>query len=90
VLFVKPTDTQRRIFANVLRPDKLNSIINGSTARSLALITRLTKLSTSPSLLVGRAENNGGGDLEDDSIESIVLRETSKEGLGNHDSGMTC
>lgn len=51
MLFVKPTDIQIKIFASVLHPDKLNLILQGSTARTLALINQLTKISNSPELV---------------------------------------
>lgn len=42
---------QKSMFSQILRPDSLSAIISGSTARSLALINMLTKISNSPILL---------------------------------------
>ena len=44
------------MFAEILQPDVLNSLIGGSTARSLAMITMLTKLCNSPILLKASLE----------------------------------
>jgi DNA repair and recombination protein RAD54B len=56
VVFVKPTSLQKSMFTRILQPDVLNSLIGGSTARSLAMITMLTKLSNSPVLLKSSLE----------------------------------
>lgn len=39
------------MFATILKPEKLDTLIEGSTAESLALIGMLTKVSNSPILL---------------------------------------
>lgn len=39
------------MFATILKPEKLDTLIGGSTAESLALIGMLTKVSNSPVLL---------------------------------------
>ena len=39
------------MFATILKPEKLDSLIQGSTAESLALMGTLTKVSNSPVLL---------------------------------------
>lgn len=51
VVFVKPSALQLSIFAKILQQDSLSSLIRGSTARTLALINNLTKISNSPILL---------------------------------------
>ncbi|KDQ57711.1 hypothetical protein JAAARDRAFT_156637 [Jaapia argillacea MUCL 33604] len=51
VVFVTPTAVQLAIFAKILNVDKLDNLIRGSTAESLALINMLTKISNSPILL---------------------------------------
>ena len=61
------------MFTRILQPDVLNSLIGGSTARSLAMITMLTKLSNSPILLKSTLEKRN---------ESIS-RGTSEDGCEN-------
>ncbi|KAF5370698.1 hypothetical protein D9758_002095 [Tetrapyrgos nigripes] len=51
VVFVTPTTLQLSIFAKILQPDHVDDLVQGSTAESLALITLLTKVSSSPILL---------------------------------------
>jgi DNA repair and recombination protein RAD54B len=51
VIFVTPTALQLAIFSKILNPDRLDNIIEHSTAESLALINILTKISNSPILL---------------------------------------
>ena len=51
VIFVTPTALQLSIFSKILNPDRLDNIIEHSTAESLALINILTKISNSPILL---------------------------------------
>ena len=45
------------MFYKILNPDKLNDLIQSSTAESLALINILTKISNSPILLKATADN---------------------------------
>ncbi|KAI0320767.1 P-loop containing nucleoside triphosphate hydrolase protein [Amylostereum chailletii] len=56
VVFVTPTCLQLAIFTKLLNPDKLDNIIQDSTAESLALINMLTKISNSPILLKAVAD----------------------------------
>ncbi|KAI0305632.1 P-loop containing nucleoside triphosphate hydrolase protein [Multifurca ochricompacta] len=56
VVFVTPTALQLSIFAKILNPDRLDNIIEYSTAESLALINILTKISNSPILLKAVAD----------------------------------
>ena len=54
------------MFYKILNPDKLDDLIQSSTAESLALINILTKISNSPILLKATADNaknkkNGSG-----------------------------
>ncbi|KAG2131398.1 P-loop containing nucleoside triphosphate hydrolase protein, partial [Suillus bovinus] len=51
VVFITPTQLQLSIFSAILNPDKLDRLIDGPTAESLALINILTKVSNSPVLL---------------------------------------
>lgn len=51
-----PTALQLSIFSKILNPDKLDNIIQDSTAESLALINMLTKISNSPILLKAVAD----------------------------------
>lgn len=56
VIFVTPTQLQLSIFAKLLNPDKLDNLMQSSTADSLALINLLTKISNSPILLKATAD----------------------------------
>ncbi|KAG8710161.1 helicase [Ceratobasidium sp. 395] len=51
VVFVQPTALQLAVFQKILRPDHVQDLVHGSTARSLALITTLTKICNSPIML---------------------------------------
>jgi len=51
VVFVTASKLQLSMFATILKPEKLETLIEGSTAESLALIGMLTKVSNSPVLL---------------------------------------
>ncbi|KAK7472895.1 helicase [Stygiomarasmius scandens] len=51
VVFITPTPLQLSIFAKILQADQVDDLVYGSTAESLALITLLTKVSSSPILL---------------------------------------
>ncbi|KAF8813639.1 hypothetical protein BYT27DRAFT_7334698 [Phlegmacium glaucopus] len=57
VVFITPTVLQLSMFHKILHPDKLNDLIQSSTAESLALINILTKISNSPILLKATADN---------------------------------
>lgn len=56
VVFVTPTALQLSIFSKILNPDRLDNIIEHSTAETLALINILTKISNSPILLKAVAD----------------------------------
>jgi DNA repair and recombination protein RAD54B len=65
---------QTRIFAEILDPQNLNSLIAGSTARSLALITKLTKISNSPTLVKpSKEEENDSRRLTDDHESEVHI-----------------
>ncbi|KEP49875.1 putative RAD54-DNA-dependent ATPase of the Snf2p family protein [Rhizoctonia solani 123E] len=51
VLFVQPTALQLSVFHKILRPDHIQDLVHGPTARSLALITTLTKICNSPIMI---------------------------------------
>ncbi|KAG9095961.1 helicase, partial [Ceratobasidium sp. 370] len=51
VVFVQPTALQLGVFQKILRPDHVQDLVHGPTARSLALITTLTKICNSPIML---------------------------------------
>ena len=62
-MFVTPTSLQLSIFSKILNPEKLENLIQSSTAESLALINLLTKISNSPILLkaaADKAKTQGG------------------------------
>ncbi|KAF7428413.1 helicase [Pleurotus ostreatus] len=56
VVFVAPTKLQTSIFQKILNPDRVDSLMQGPTAESLALINMLTKISSSPILLRATAD----------------------------------
>lgn len=56
VVFITPTQLQLSIFSAILNPDKLDRLIDGPTAESLALINMLTKVSNSPVLLKAQVD----------------------------------
>ncbi|KIM91969.1 hypothetical protein PILCRDRAFT_809966 [Piloderma croceum F 1598] len=65
VVFVTPTALQLSIFSTILNADKLDNLMQSSTAESLALINTLTKISNSPILLkatADKAKANSGSD----------------------------
>lgn len=77
VVFVKPSALQLAIFAKILQEGTLNSLIRGSTARTLALINNLTKISNSPILL--QMKDDEKDKLDDDSVRgSEPIREAMK------------
>ena len=51
-----PTRLQLSMFAALLSPEKLESLVESSTAESLALINVLTKVSNSPVLLKAQVD----------------------------------
>ncbi|PPQ99726.1 hypothetical protein CVT24_009709 [Panaeolus cyanescens] len=58
VVFVTPTALQLDMFSRMLNGDRtLDTLIEGSTADSLAMITTLTKISNSPILLKATYDN---------------------------------
>lgn len=68
VVFITPTALQLSIFSTILNADKLDNLVQSSTAESLALIGMLTKISNSPILLKATADKakikpNAGGDI---------------------------
>ncbi|KAI0266687.1 P-loop containing nucleoside triphosphate hydrolase protein [Gloeopeniophorella convolvens] len=80
VVFVTPTALQVSIFSKILNPDRLDNIIQHSTAESLALINMLTKISNSPILLKAvvdkaKAKRNQG---EDNVAKTTVVEEAVK------------
>ena len=76
-MFVKPSALQLAIFAKILEQESLNSLIRGSTARSLALISNLNKISNSPILLQLKTDQKRPSD--DDSVGgSDSIREAMK------------
>ncbi|EPQ57554.1 hypothetical protein GLOTRDRAFT_127906 [Gloeophyllum trabeum ATCC 11539] len=78
VVFVTPTSLQLSMFSKVLNVDKLDNLIGGSTAESLALINILTKLSNSPVLLKAVADKakmspgQGGKMIKASSIQEAL------------------
>ncbi|KAJ1305825.1 hypothetical protein OPQ81_010552 [Rhizoctonia solani] len=62
VLFVQPTALQLSVFQKILRPDHVQDLVHGPTARSLALITTLTKICNSPIMLAKPDKTTGAED----------------------------
>ena len=67
-MFVTPSAIQKAMFAKILQPDTLSSLIRGSMARSLAMIQYLTKLSSSPMLLKFALEKQSSKASDDDDV----------------------
>jgi DNA repair and recombination protein RAD54B len=80
VVFVTPTALQLSIFCKILNPDRLDNIIEYSTAESLALINILTKISNSPILLKAVADKAKAkvSQGEDNRARSTVVEEAVK------------
>lgn len=57
VVFITPTALQLEMFSKILNPNRLDDLIQSSTAESLALINILTKISNSPILLKATADS---------------------------------
>lgn len=66
VVFVTPTTLQSAIFTRILQPDALSALLTDSMARSLAMIRKLTKISTSPMLLKNSTEKATRAEDEDE------------------------
>ena len=64
------------MFKRLLQSDAVDSIIHGAAAHSLALITKLVKVSNSPALI----KSSSGKDEIDDSecLDDTVLHDASK------------
>lgn len=60
VVFITPTPIQLAMFTKILNPNRLDDLIQSSTAESLALINILTKISNSPILLKATADSIKG------------------------------
>jgi DNA repair and recombination protein RAD54B len=80
VVFVTPTSLQLSIFRKILNPDRLDNIIEYSTAESLALINILTKISNSPILLKAVADKAKAkvSQGEDNKERTTVVEEAVK------------
>lgn len=61
VVFVQPTALQLAVFKKILRPDHVQDLVHGPTARSLALITTLTKICNSP-IMLAKSDKSTGDD----------------------------
>lgn len=78
IVFVTPTSLQLSIFSKILHPDKLDDLVQSSTAESLALINMLTKVSNSPILLKATADkakagtNNRGNSFQKASLDDAL------------------
>ncbi|KAF8070293.1 P-loop containing nucleoside triphosphate hydrolase protein [Lyophyllum atratum] len=75
VVFVTPTSLQLSIFSKILHPDKLDDLVQSSTAESLALIGMLTKVSNSPILLkatADKAKMNSGHTLQKAGVDEAL------------------
>jgi DNA repair and recombination protein RAD54B len=75
VVFVTPTALQLAIFSKILNADKLDNLMQSSTAESLALINILTKISNSPILLkatADKAKSNGGQNIQRPGVDEAL------------------
>lgn len=75
VVFITPTQLQRDIFNKILTADKLDNLVQNSTAESLALIGMLTKISNSPILLKATADKAKAKCSQGDIIKRDVVVE---------------
>lgn len=75
VVFITPTQLQRDIFNKILTADKLDNLVQNSTAESLALIGMLTKISNSPILLKATADKAKAKCSQGDIIKRNVVAE---------------
>lgn len=71
VVFVTPSKLQKAMFAKILQPGTLSALISGSMAKSLAMISLLTKLSNSPMLLKAALEKSKSRDNTDDAGQAV-------------------
>ena len=79
MVFVTPTALQLTIFAKILNADKLDNLMQSSTAESLALINMLTKISNSPILLKATADKAKKlGDEADSTIKRAGVEDALK------------
>ncbi|KAG8963765.1 helicase [Tulasnella sp. 419] len=58
VVFVKPTALQLSVFSKILSPQVVDDVVHGPMAKSLALISTLTKVCNSPMLLKKQGEGS--------------------------------
>jgi DNA repair and recombination protein RAD54B len=75
VVFITPTEIQLSMFSKMLSAEKLDDVMGGTTAESLALINHLTKISSSPILLkatVEKSKVSSGGSPKNKSIEEAA------------------
>ncbi|KAK0495192.1 P-loop containing nucleoside triphosphate hydrolase protein [Armillaria luteobubalina] len=75
VVFITPTNLQVSLFSKLLQPDKLEDLVQGSTAESLALMNLLTKVSNSPILLKATADKEGASSEQDNTVRKRSVRE---------------
>lgn len=79
VVFVTPTQLQLSIFSKMLNADKLDNLVQNSTAESLALINILTKISNSPILLKATVDQTRSkGEQAGDMIKRNAIEEALK------------
>ncbi|KAJ7209558.1 P-loop containing nucleoside triphosphate hydrolase protein [Mycena pura] len=64
VVFVPPTRLQLNMFSKILNPERLDDLVQSSTAESLALINMLTKVSNSPILLKATADKQEAAGID--------------------------
>jgi DNA repair and recombination protein RAD54B len=73
---VTPTKLQLDIFSCVLNPERLDDLMQNSTAESLALINLLTKICNSPVLLKATADKaKNAGDESSKTISRIGVKD---------------
>lgn len=58
VIFITPTSLQLDLYESILRPEKIDDLVESSRTESLAMINILVKISNSPVLLKATFDNS--------------------------------
>ena len=58
VVFITPTSLQLALYESILRPEKIDDLVESSRTESLPMITMLVKISNSPVLLKASLDNS--------------------------------
>ncbi len=72
VVFITPTTLQVSIFSKLLQPDRLDDLLQGSTAESLTLMNLLIKVGNSLILFKATADKEGASGENGNTIRNAV------------------